>query len=240
MSDMNKIGLIGRKLGMSREFYKSGQSVPVTVLKMEKGKIIQIIEQGKRGYNAIQLGFGNIKTSKLNKPMKGYFSKRNAEPKKKLKEFRVSKLENFKEGNELGLELFKDVKFVDVKSKTIGKGFAGVMKRHNFAGLRATHGVSVSHRSHGSTGQRQDPGKVFKGKKMAGHMGDKIRTIQNIEIIKTDLENNLIYLKGSIPGSKNSEVLIKKSIKNIKKDTILEKIEKLEKQKKVPEKKKAK
>ena len=172
--------------------------------------------------------------------MKGYFSKRNAEPKKKLKEFRVSKLENFKEGNELGLELFKDVKFVDVKSKTIGKGFAGVMKRHNFAGLRATHGVSVSHRSHGSTGQRQDPGKVFKGKKMAGHMGDKIRTIQNIEIIKTDLENNLIYLKGSIPGSKNSEVLIKKSIKNIKKDTILEKIEKLEKQKKVPEKKKAK
>ncbi len=237
---MNKIGLIGRKLGMSREFYKSGQSVPVTVLKMEKGKIIQIIEQGKRGYNAIQLGFGNIKTSKLNKPMKGYFSKRNAEPKKKLKEFRVSKLENFKEGNELGLELFKDVKFVDVKSKTIGKGFAGVMKRHNFAGLRATHGVSVSHRSHGSTGQRQDPGKVFKGKKMAGHMGDKIRTIQNIEIIKTDLENNLIYLKGSIPGSKNSEVLIKKSIKNIKKDTILEKIEKLEKQKKVPEKKKAK
>ena len=237
---MNKIGLIGRKLGMSREFYKSGQSVPVTVLKMEKGKIIQIIEQGKRGYNAIQLGFGNIKTSKLNKPMKGYFSKRNAEPKKKLKEFRVSKLENFKEGNELGLELFKDVKFVDVKSKTIGKGFAGVMKRHNFAGLRATHGVSVSHRSHGSTGQRQDPGKVFKGKKMAGHMGDKIRTIQNIEIINTDLENNLIYLKGSIPGSKNSEVLIKKSIKNIKKDTILEKIEKLEKQKKVPEKKKAK
>ena len=147
-------------------------------------------------------------------------------------------LEIFKEGNELGLEMFKDIKFVDVKSKTIGKGFAGVMKRHNFSGLRATHGVSVSHRSHGSTGQRQDPGKVFKNKKMAGHMGDKIRTIQNIEIIKRDEENNLLYLKGSIPGSKNTEVLIKKAVKNIKKLTIPEKIEVIEKQKKIPDKKK--
>ena len=172
--------------------------------------------------------------------MKGFFSKRNAEPKRKLKEFRVNNLETFKEGNELGLEIFKDVKFVDVKAKTIGKGFAGAMKRHNFAGLRATHGVSVSHRSHGSTGQRQDPGKVFKGKKMAGHMGDKLRTIQNIEIIKTDIDNDLIYLKGSIPGSKNSEVLIRKSVKNVKKDTIQEKIDKFDKQKKVPEKKKGK
>ena len=237
---MSEIALLGKKLGMSREFYKSGQSVPVTVLKMEKGKIIQLIQKDKRGYNAIQLGFGKIKTSKLTKSMKGFFSKRNAEPKRKLKEFRVSNLETFKEGNELGLEILKDVKFVDVKARTIGKGFAGGMKRHNFAGLRATHGVSVSHRSHGSTGQRQDPGKVFKGKKMAGHMGDKLRTIQNIEIIKTDLDNDLIYLKGSIPGSKNSEVLIKKSVKNIRKDTIQEKIDKLDKQKKVPEKKKGK
>jgi len=125
-----------------------------------------------------------------------------------------------------------------VKSKTIGKGFAGAMKRHNFAGLRASHGVSISHRAHGSTGQNQDPGKVFKGKKMAGHMGDKIRTIQNIEILKTDSENKLIYLKGSIPGSKNSEVLVKKAVKNLKKLTINEKIEILEKQKKIPEKKK--
>ena len=162
---MNEIALLGKKLGMSREFYKSGQSVPVTILKMEKGKIIQLIQKDKRGYNAIQLGFGKIKTSKLTKSMKGFFSKRNAEPKRKLKEFRVSNLETFKEGNELGLEILKDVKFVDVKARTIGKGFAGGMKRHNFAGLRATHGVSVSHRSHGSTGQRQDPGKVFKGKK---------------------------------------------------------------------------
>ena len=237
---MNEIGLLGKKLGMSREFYKSGQSVPVTILKMEKGKIIQVIQKEKRGYNAIQLGFGKIKSSKLTKAMKGFFSKKNAEPKRKLKEFKVNDLEKFKEGNELGIEIFKDVKFVDVKSKTIGKGFAGVMKRHNFGGLRASHGVSVSHRSHGSTGQRQDPGKVFKGKKMAGHMGDKLRTIQNIEIIKTDVDNNLIYLKGSIPGAKNSEVMIKKSVKNITKDTIQEKIEKFEKQKKVPEKKKGK
>ena len=136
------------------------------------------------------------------------------------------------------MEIFKDVKFIDVTSKTIGKGFAGPMKRHNFSGLRASHGVSVSHRSHGSTGQRQDPGKVFKNKKMAGHMGNKLRTIQNIEIIKTDSENNLLYLKGSIPGSKNSEVLIKKSVKNIKKLTMTEKIDLIEKQKKIPEKKK--
>jgi len=235
---MSKIALIGRKIGMSREFYKTGQSIPVTVLKMETGRIIQVIDKEKRGYQAIQVGFGKIKNSKLNKPMKGYFAKKNTEPKKTLKEFRVNNIEDYKEGNEVGLEIFKDVKFVDVRSKTIGKGFAGAMKRHNFGGLRASHGVSISHRAHGSTGQNQDPGKVFKGKKMAGHMGDKLRTMQNIEIIKTDAENNLIYLKGSIPGSKNSDVLIKKAVKNIRKLTINEKIELIEKQKKTPEKKK--
>ena len=235
---MSEIALIGKKIGMTREFYKTGQSVPVTVVKMEKGRIIQIIDEEKRGYKAIQIGFGKIKSSKISKAMKGYFAKKNTEPKKKLQEFKVSSLENYKEGNELGLEIFKDIKFVDIKSRTIGKGFAGVMKRHNFSGLRATHGVSVSHRSHGSTGQRQDPGKVFKNKKMAGHMGDKLRTIQNIEIIKSDEENNLLYLKGSIPGSKNSEVLVKKSVKNIKKLTIPEKITELEKAKKIPDKKK--
>ena len=235
---MTEIALIGKKLGMTREFYKTGQSVPVTVVKMEKARVIQVIEQEKRGYKSVQLGFGKIKNSKLSKAMKGFYAKKNTEPKKKLQEFKVEKTENYKEGNEFGIEIFKDTKFVDVKSKTIGKGFAGVMKRHNFAGLRATHGVSVSHRSHGSTGQRQDPGKVFKGKKMAGHMGNKLRTIQNIEIIKSDVENNLLYLKGSIPGSKNTEVLVKKAIKNIKKLTMKEKIEVAENSKKTPDKKK--
>ena len=213
---MNKIALIGKKIGMTREFYKTGQSVPVTVIKMEKARVIDVIEQEKRGYKAIQLGFGKIKNSKLSKAMKGYFTKKNTEPKKKLKEFRVEDLENYKAGNEFGLEIFKDTKFVDIRAKTIGKGFAGAMKRHNFSGLRASHGVSVSHRAHGSTGQNQDPGKVFKGKKMAGHMGDKKRKIQNLEIIKSDLENNLIYVKGSIPGSKNSWVLIQQVSKKIK------------------------
>ncbi len=235
---MSEIALIGKKIGMTREFYKSGQLIPVTVLKMEKARIIHVIDKEKRGYNAIQLGYGKIKNSKLTKSMKGYFSKKNTEPKKKLKEYRVLNSADFKEGNEFGLEIFKDVKFVDTKSKTIGKGFAGAMKRHNFGGLRATHGVSISHRSHGSTGQRQDPGKVFKGKKMAGHMGDKLRTMQNLEIIKTDLENELLYLKGSIPGSKNTEVLVKKSIKNIQKKTIEEKNKAAELAKKTPEKKK--
>ena len=170
---MLEIGLIGRKIGMTREFYKSGQSVPVTVIKFDTGRVINLLSKEKNGYNAVQIGFGKIKNSKLSKQMKGYFAKKNTEPKKILKEFRVKSLENFKEGNEVGIEIFKDTKFVDIKSKTIGKGFAGAMKRHNFAGLRASHGVSISHRAHGSTGQNQDPGKVFKNKKMAGHMGDK-------------------------------------------------------------------
>jgi len=237
---MIEIGLIGKKIGMTREFYKSGQSVPVTVLKLEKARIIDVIEESKRGYKAVQIGFGSIKTSKISKSMKGFFSKKNTEAKKKIKEFRVSNIESFKPGNELGIEIFKDVKFVDIRSKTIGKGFAGVMKRHNFSGLRATHGVSVSHRSHGSTGQRQDPGKVFKGKKMAGHMGSKIRTMQNLEIIKSDLDNDLLFVKGSIPGSKNCEVLVKKAVKNVKKLTMKEKIEVIEKLKKTPDKKKKK
>ena len=235
---MNEIALIGKKIGMTREFYKTGQLVPVTVIKMEKARVIHVIEPDKRGYKAVQLGYGKIKNSKLTKAMKGFFAKKNTEAKKKLKEFRVKNTENYKEGNEFGLEIFKDIKFVDTRSKTIGKGFAGAMKRHNFGGLRATHGVSVSHRSHGSTGQRQDPGKVFKGKKMAGHMGDKLRTMQNIEIIRTDIENELLYLKGSIPGSKNSEILVKKSVKNINKLTVQEKINVAEEAKKTPDKKK--
>ena len=182
-------------------------------------------QKKKEGTMLLKLGFLKLKNSKLTKQMKGYFAKKNTEPKKILKEFRVDSNDQYKEGNELGLEIFKDKKFVDVRSKTIGKGFAGVMKRWNFGGLRASHGVSVSHRSHGSTGQRQDPGKVFKGKKMAGHMGDKLRTMLNLEIIRSDLENNLIYLRGSIPGSKNSTVLLRESIKNISRKTVKEKHE---------------
>ena len=210
---------------MTREFMESGQSVPVTVIKVEKGRVLDVISKEKRGYNAVKIGFFKLKNSKLSKQMKGYFSKKNTEPKKILKEFRVDNNDQYKEGNELGLEIFKDKKFLDVKSKTIGKGFAGVMKRWNFGGLRASHGVSVSHRSHGSTGQRQDPGKVFKGKKMAGHMGDKLRTMLNLEVVKSDLENNLLYLKGSIPGSKNSTVLLRESVKNVTRKTIKEKHE---------------
>ena len=219
------VGLIGTKIGMTREFLETGQSVPVTVIKVEKGRVLDVISKDKQGYNAIKVGFFKLKNSKLSKQMKGYFAKKNTEPKKILKEFRVDNSEQYKEGNELGIEIFKDKKFLDVKSKTIGKGFAGVMKRWNFGGLRASHGVSVSHRSHGSTGQRQDPGKVFKGKKMAGHMGDKLRTMLNLEIVKSDPENNLIYLKGSIPGSKNSTVILRESIKNITRKTIKEKHE---------------
>jgi len=222
------IGLIGKKIGMTREFFDAGISVPVTVLSIERGRIIDIITKEKRGYNAIQVGFGRLKSSKLTKQMKGYFAKKSTEPKKILREFRVDNISEFKEGKEIGLELFKDQKFVDVTSKTIGKGFAGVIKRHNFSGLRASHGVSVSHRSMGSTGQNQDPGKVFKGKKMAGHMGDKFRTIQNLEIIRSDPENNLLFIKGSVPGSKNSLVLIQKRSKKINKKTTVEKIAELQ------------
>ena len=232
------LGLLGTKVGMTREFLTNGQSVPVTVIRVEKGRVLDVVTKEKRGYSAVKLGFFSIKSSKLTNQMKGYFTKKNTEPKKILKEFRLDKTEDFKEGNEIGLEILKDIKFVDVRSKTIGKGFAGVMKRWNFGGLRASHGVSVSHRSHGSTGQRQDPGRVFKGKKMAGHMGDRVRTMQNLEIIKTDLENELLYVRGSVPGSKNSEILVKQSVKVINKMTIKEKIAAAEEAKKTPDKKK--
>ena len=217
------VGLLGTKIGMTREFLETGQSVPVTVIKVEKGRVLDVFNREKRGYNAVKVGFFKIRNSKLTKQMKGYFAKKNTEPKKILKEFLVKDSAQYKEGNEFGLEIFKDKKFLDVRSRTIGKGFAGVMKRWNFGGLRASHGVSVSHRSHGSTGQRQDPGKVFKGKKMAGHMGDKQRTMLSLEVIKSDVENSLIYLRGSIPGSKNSTVLLRESIKKVSRKTIKEK-----------------
>ena len=235
---MSNLELIGKKLGMTREFYETGLSIPVTVLKMEKGRVITLVDKNKRGYSALQVGFGSIKNSKLTKSMKGFFAKKNTEPRKILREVRIDNVQEFKEGNEFGIEIFDNVKFVDIKSKTIGKGFAGAMKRHNFGGLRASHGVSISHRSHGSTGQRQDPGKVFKNKKMAGHMGDKYRTVQNLEIIKKDPVNQLLYVKGSIPGSKNSEVMVTKSSKNIARSSTLEKIEAAKKAKNIADKKK--
>ena len=206
-------------MGMTREFFNSGISIPVTVIKIEKGRIIDVYTKEKNGYSAVKLGFIKQKNSKLTKQMKGFFAKKNTEPKKIIKEYRIEKVEDFKTGSEIGLEILKDVKFIDVRSKTIGKGFAGVMKKYNFGGLRASHGVSVSHRSHGSTGQNQDPGKVFKGKKMAGHMGSKFRTLLNLEIIKSDIENGLIYIKGSIPGSKNTTVFLRKSKKIVNRKT---------------------
>ena len=193
---------------MTREFLKSGQSVPVTVVKIEKGRVIQVIDTDKRGYKAIQIGFGNIKASKLSKSQKGYFAKKNTEPKRVLKEFKVKDIANYKEGNEFGLEIFNETKFVDVKSKTIGKGFAGAMKRHNFSGMRATHGVSISHRAHGSTGQNQNPGKVFKGKKMAGHLGNQLTTTKNLEVLLIDQDKKLIFIKGSVPGKNKSIVKV--------------------------------
>ena len=210
-------------MGMTREFFNSGVSIPVTVVKVEKGRVIDIYTKEKNGYSAVKLGFIKKKNSKLTNQMKGFFAKKNTEPKKIIKEYRVEKTDEYKTGSEVGLEIMKDVKFIDVRSQTIGKGFAGVMKKYNFGGLRASHGVSVSHRSHGSTGQNQDPGKVFKGKKMAGHMGSKFRTILNLEVIKSDIENGLIYIKGSIPGSKNTIVHLRKSKKSFNRKTSLEK-----------------
>ena len=217
------LGLVGKKIGMTREFFSSGISIPVTVVRIEKGRVIDVYTKEKNGYSAVKLGFVKLKNSKLTNQMKGFFAKKNTEPKKILKEYRVEKTEEYKTGNEIGLESFKDVKFIDVRSETIGKGFAGVMKKYNFGGLRASHGVSVSHRSHGSTGQNQDPGKVFKNKKMAGHMGAKFRTILNLEVIRSDIENSLIYIKGSIPGAKNSLIFLRKSKKIIKRKTSVEK-----------------
>ena len=219
------IGLIGKKLGMTQRFFENGESLPVTVLKIEKAKVVDVVEKEKRGYSAVLVGYGHVKNSKLTKQMKGYFAKKSQEPKKILKEFRTENSEEFKPGTEINLGVLKDKKYVDVRAKTIGKGFAGSMKRHNFSGMRASHGVSISHRAHGSTGQCQDPGKVFKGKKMAGHMGAKYRTTLGLEVVEADLENGLLYLKGAVPGSKNTYVEIQEAIKKKNKSTINERVD---------------
>ena len=209
------IGLIGKKLGMTQRFFENGESLPVTILKIEKAKVVDVISEDKRGYSAILVGYGHIKNSRLTKQMKGFYSKKSQEPKKILKEFRANSTDSYKPGTEINLEVLKDKKYVDVRAKTIGKGFAGSMKRHNFSGMRATHGVSISHRAHGSTGQCQDPGRVFPGKKMAGHLGDRKRTTQNLEVIRIDSPRNLLLIKGAVPGSKGSDVVIKPAVKSV-------------------------
>lgn len=208
-----RTGLIAKKLGMSRIFDVDGTHVPVTVLQVDGLEVVAVKTQEKDGYTSVQLGCGNIKAKNLSKPLKGYFAKANVEPKKKLAEFRVSEDCLLSVGDKLSVEHFVPGQFVDVCGTSIGKGFAGVMKRHNFAGLEASHGVSISHRSHGSTGQRQDPGKVFKGKKMAGHMGDERVTVQNLKVVAVSAEKGLIMVKGGVPGSENSWVYVTDAIK---------------------------
>ena len=233
-----RTGIIAKKLGMTRFFREDGSNVPVTLIGVEKNYVTRVKEISPKNLKQIQIASGNIKVKKITKPIRNYFSKLKIEPKKKILEFKVTNDQNINLGDTLDVSFFKVGQYIDVIGKSNGKGFAGSMKRHNFKGLRATHGVSVSHRSHGSTGQCQDPGRTFKGKKMAGHMGDKLRTMQNLEIVKSDLENNLIYLKGSIPGSKKSTIYINKSVKNITKLTLNEKLEKQLKLKNIEDKKK--
>ena len=208
-----RTGLIAKKLGMSRIFDVDGTHVPVTVLQVDGLEVVAVKTQEKDGYTSVQLGCGAIKAKNLSKPLKGYFAKANVEPKGKLAEFRVSEDCLLSVGDKLSVEHFVPGQFVDVCGTSIGKGFAGVMKRHNFAGLEASHGVSISHRSHGSTGQRQDPGKVFKGKKMAGHLGAERVTVQNLKVVAIDAARGLIMVKGGVPGSENTWVRVTDAVK---------------------------
>src|SRR6201996_5050370 len=208
-----RTGLIAQKLGMTRQFTETGDHVPVTVLKVDNCQVVAVRTEDKDGYTAVQLGVGKAKVKNVPKAERERFAKANVEPKKKLVEFRVTADALLEVGSELSVEHFLAGQFVDVTGTTIGKGFAGVMKRHNFGGLRASHGVSVSHRSHGSTGQRQDPGKVFKGKKMAGHMGDRRVTTQNLRVVKTDVARGLIMIEGAVPGAKGGWIQIKDAVK---------------------------
>ncbi len=208
-----RTGLVARKLGMTRLFTEDGTHVPVTVLKVDNCQVVAQRTQEKDGYTAIQLGVDAAKPKNVTKALRGHYAKASVEPKRKLVEFRVPAEGLVDVGAELSVEHFIVGQFVDVTGTTVGKGFAGVMKRHNFRGLEASHGVSISHRSHGSTGQRQDPGKVFKGKKMAGHMGDRQRTQQNLQVVRTDAARGLIMVKGSIPGSEGGYVLVRDAVK---------------------------
>jgi len=206
-------GVIAKKLGMTRLFLEDGKQVPVTVLQLDSLQVVAQRTVETDGYTAVQLGAGEAKAKRVPAAMRGHFAKANVAPKRKLAEFRVSPENLIEVGAEISAEHYNAGQFVDIAGTSIGKGFAGAMKRHNFGGLRASHGVSISHRSHGSTGQCQDPGKVFKGKKMAGHLGAVRVTTQNIQVVKTDADRGLIMVKGSVPGAKGGWVTIKDAVK---------------------------
>lgn len=206
-------GLIAQKLGMSRVFDESGQHIPVTILHVDKCQVVSVRTDEKDGYNAVQLGAGTAKVKRVSKPMRGHYAKALVEPKKRLMEFRVSADALLDVGAEVIADHFVDGQPVDVTGRSIGKGFAGAMKRHNFGGMRASHGVSISHRAHGSTGQCQDPGRVFKGKKMAGHLGDERVTVQNLKVVSTDVDRGLIYVQGAVPGAKGGWVMVRDAVK---------------------------
>jgi large subunit ribosomal protein L3 len=208
-----RTGLLAQKMGMTRIFAADGNHVPVTVLKVDHCQVVAVRTDETNGYNAVQLGVGTAKVKNVSKAQRGHFAKAKVEPKKKLAEFRVSKENLLEVGAEISAAHFVVGQFVDVVGTTIGKGFAGAMKRWNFGGLRATHGVSVSHRSHGSTGNRQDPGRTFPGKKMAGHLGVERVTQQNLKIVETDADQGLIYVHGAVPGHEGAYVLVKDAVK---------------------------
>ena len=208
-----RCGIIARKLGMSRVFNKNGEHVPVTILRIEDVEVLSVKSIDKDGYTAVQLGFCNKKSKNISKPLKGIFTKSKSLPKEKIVEFRVSKEALLKVGDKLGVNHFVPNQKIDVIGTSQGKGFSGAMKRHNFGGMQATHGVSISHRSHGSTGNSQDPGRTWKGKKMAGQYGNSKITTQNLQVVKLFEEDNLILVKGSVPGSKNGIVLLRDAIK---------------------------
>ena len=210
---MLRTGLIAKKLGMTRLFLEDGRQVPVTVLHLDNLQVVAQRTAERDGYVAVQLGAGEAKAKRVSAPMRGHFAKANVAPKRKIAEFRVAAENMINVGEEITADHYFAGQYVDVAGTSIGKGFAGAMKRHNFGGLRASHGVSVSHRSHGSTGQCQDPGKVFKGKKMAGHMGAVRVTTQNLQVVRTDADRGLIMVKGSVPGSKGGWVTIKDAVK---------------------------
>jgi large subunit ribosomal protein L3 len=205
-------------MGMTRIFTDAGEHIPVTVLKMDGLQVVAQRTQEKNGYTALQLGVGFRKVKNVSKAVRGHFAVANVEPKSKVAEFRVSPENLIEVGAEITANHFVPGQYVDVTGTSIGKGFAGAMKRHNFSGLRATHGVSISHRSHGSTGQCQDPGKVFKGKKMAGHMGAERVTTQNLTVVKTDPERGLVLVRGAVPGSKGGWVMVKDAVKRARPD----------------------
>ncbi len=214
-------GVIAKKLGMTRLFMADGKQVPVTVLQLDSLQVVAQRTADKDGYTAVQLGAGLAKAKRTTAAMRGHFAKASVEPKRKIAEFRVTPDCMIGVGEEITADHYFAGQYVDVAGTSIGKGFAGAMKRHNFGGLRASHGVSVSHRSHGSTGQCQDPGKVFKGKKMAGHMGAVRTTTQNLQVVRTDADRGLIMIKGAVPGSKGGWVTVKDAVKKVLPETVI-------------------